>query len=124
MLLDSGGLHVIMSYMPSNMRVELQGFGRSGRKGDKGSGRMIIHSNETPYSNKEIISENVSMLNALEYLREERDMREEQRLQEIRIKMIPRVMLERDLFDRFDKMQNIIKNYFLEEKVTKKVLIN
>jgi golgin subfamily B member 1 len=117
-LLEAGGLHVIMSYMPSNLRVEEQGFGRSGRSGNKGSGQMIVY-----YSlndNLNIVS-NASMINALEYLREERDMREEQRLQEIRIKMIPRVMLERELFEKFETLQSNIKKHFTKEKVTDQV---
>lgn len=109
-----------MSYMPPNLRIELQGFGRSGRKGEKGSGRMIVYSADTPYhlnmDEKNNTESNQMMMNAIEYFREERDMREEQRLQEIRIKMIPRVKLERELFECFEKLQNTIKSYFMAEK--------
>ncbi len=112
-----------MSYLPPNVRVELQGLGRSGRKSDQGSGRMIIYSYRTPYALDASNSDSVSaedtaavasnMVKAMEFLRDERDMCEEQRMQEIRIKMIPRVMLERQLFERFDKLQEKVKAHFL-----------
>ena len=92
LLEENGGLHVIITYLPTNIRVELQGFGRSGRKGESGSGRMIIYDKRT-------IEENIT----IENLKEERDECEEQRLEEIRIKMIPRVTLERELFEKFDQ---------------------
>lgn len=120
-MLENGGLHVIMSYMPPNLRIELQGFGRSGRKGEKGSGRMIVYSADTPYhlDDGHENSNSQTMMDAIEYLREERDLREEQRLQEIRIKMIPRVKLERELFELFDKLQTKIKSYFLDDMKVK-----
>jgi preprotein translocase subunit SecA len=40
--LESGGLHVVFSFYPSNQRIEDQGFGRAARQGQQGSGRMII----------------------------------------------------------------------------------
>lgn len=38
-----GGMHVIMTYMPLNQRVEDQGFGRTSRQGKKGTGQLILN---------------------------------------------------------------------------------
>ncbi|XP_026480496.1 uncharacterized protein LOC113386951 [Ctenocephalides felis] len=45
-LCERGGLHVCMTYLPGNCRVEEQGFGRSARRGEMGSGRLIVISDE------------------------------------------------------------------------------
>lgn len=50
------GLHVILSYFPSNLRVEQQSFGRTARAGKEGTAQFIIKSTSdeaTIYSMKE-----------------------------------------------------------------------
>jgi hypothetical protein len=79
----------------------LKGFGRSGKKGEQGSGRMIVYDQRAK----------LASIN-YQFLIDERDEKEEERLQEIRIKMIPRVELERDLFQKFEQLQEKCKFNF------------
>lgn len=39
---ENGGLHIILTSMPSNLRIEKQAYGRTSRQGNKGSGQMIL----------------------------------------------------------------------------------
>ena len=49
-----GGLHVIMTFVASNMRVEKQAFGRAARKGELGTGRLILTNANSDFLNQHI----------------------------------------------------------------------
>jgi hypothetical protein len=49
----NGGLHVILTFFPESKRVEMQALGRAGRKGEKGSGEILVYSFEKSIVNLE-----------------------------------------------------------------------
>ena len=54
-LRQANGLHVCLTYLPNNIRIEQQAFGRAARSGDKGSGQLIIMDTKgQEYSNSKI----------------------------------------------------------------------
>jgi preprotein translocase subunit SecA len=46
---ENGGLHVVLTFSASNLRVEQQAFGRAARTGQFGTGRLVLHSADNPF---------------------------------------------------------------------------
>jgi preprotein translocase subunit SecA len=40
---ESGGLHVCVTFLPSNLRVQKQAFGRTARKGKRGTAQLVLN---------------------------------------------------------------------------------
>ena len=78
---QAGGLHVVLSYMPPNIRIEAQGFGRTARGQNNGSGQFIICDPRR---------------RPLEDICQERDLLERQRLEIVLHRDVKRIDCEHD----------------------------
>ena len=42
-VLKKGGMHISLTFLPINIRVQEQAFGRSGRKGEPGTWQLVLN---------------------------------------------------------------------------------
>ncbi|CAF3812652.1 unnamed protein product, partial [Rotaria sp. Silwood1] len=101
----NGGLHVILSYIPGNLRVQQQVFGRTARGGKRGTGVYIVYD-----LRKLMLMPDIT----IDFLLQERDDKEKERLQDIVSKSFPKIKTENNLFDEFNLFKEEIKSNIQE----------
>eukprot|EP00794_Sanderia_malayensis_P008650 gene8650-9581_t len=92
-----GGLHVILTYLPRNIRVQEQAFGRTARKGQSGSGQLFIYAGAT-------FEDEMSDLARLSLLTKKRNSEEKDRLSLVVDHYEKRIKREEHFFAKFREL--------------------
>jgi preprotein translocase subunit SecA len=112
----NGGLHVCVGFLPCNLRVEGQAFGRTSRQGNNGTAQLVIRQSEV--DELEIEKDNTNFTN----IKQKRDSHEAKRLEEIKNSLVKELNFKDKLFGifssfylNFKRSRNTRKYMFLLE---------
>uniref|UniRef100_A0AC35G419 Chloroplast protein-transporting ATPase n=1 Tax=Panagrolaimus sp. PS1159 TaxID=55785 RepID=A0AC35G419_9BILA len=98
-LKENGGLHVIIAFLPRNVRIEEQAFGRAARCGEAGTAQLIVF-DKNAHSNASILES-----------KWKRDSREAKRIKAITDMYENKIKSEEKCFDGFSaKFKQLTKN--------------
>ncbi len=111
-VLQSGGLHVCLTYLPANIRIEKQAFGRAARAGAPGTAQLILN-REDVAAKLEIYE--ASLLSQFEswgidQIRKRRDFIEKKMLEEFSRIELPKTKIKDKLYTLFCELLNKLSN--------------
>ena len=117
-LRKAGGLHVCLTYLPSNIRIEQQAFGRAARSGDRGSGQLIITDSK---------GQEYSLLRILD-LKKERDTEELYRVSDIKTYYETQITMEESCFkafkEQYERLNSMLSDSLKDNSVAETIAKN